>query len=48
MLMYETIKGEAQSIFAEDPPTHHHAAQTDRPSPSLDLSIFNLCLLSRK
>jgi len=27
MLLYRTFKGEAQSVFAEDPPTHHHAAQ---------------------
>jgi len=47
MLGYETIKGEAQSVFADDPPTHHHAAQTDRTSPPLLLSILNLHLLSR-
>jgi len=38
----ELFKCEAQSVLTEDPPTHHNAAQTDRASPSLYLSILHL------
>jgi len=42
VLLNETFKGEAQSVFAEDPATLHNAAKTDRASPSLHLSIRHL------
>ena len=42
VLLDEVLKCEAQSVSAEDPPTHHNAAQTDRASPSLYLSIPHL------
>jgi len=42
LLLDELFKCEAQSVLTEDPPTHHNAAQTDRPSPSLDLSMIHL------
>jgi len=41
VLLDEVLKCEAQSVSAEDPPTHN-AAQTDRASPSLYLSIPHL------
>jgi len=42
VLLDEVLKCEAQSVSAEDPPTHHNATQTDRASPSLYLSIPHL------
>jgi len=42
VLLDEVLRCEAQSVSAEDPPTHYNAAQTDRASPSLYLSIPHL------
>jgi len=42
VLLDEVLKCEAQSVSAEDPPTHQNATQTDRASPSLYLSIPHL------
>lgn len=39
LLLDEILKGKAQSVFAENPPTHHPAL-TDRTWLSLQLSIL--------
>jgi len=40
--MERCYEDEVQSVFAEDPPTHHNAAQTERTSPLKEL--FNNAL----
>ena len=39
-LKWRALRCETQSVFAKDPPTHHHMAQTDRVSHSTLLTQY--------